>query len=137
MTFEVTGIDESIKTTKQIREQLPGWILMGILKVAEQLRNRGVVNAPIKTGDLRGAIRILEARPGDPAEVEVGTEGIPYALLMHEATYNLGPLSLAQPATPEGGVGNKFLQRPMDLHGTSDWMLLVKEEIERGLEKLG
>lgn len=39
----------------------------------------------------------------------------PYAVVRHEDTYNLGPIS-SQKSSPDGFIGRKFLSRPFEQH---------------------
>ena len=51
----------------------------------------------------------------------------PYALIMHESTYNLGPQSAEKTPTQDGPVGRKFLERPYNA--------VVRREVRKGFPR--
>jgi hypothetical protein len=73
------------------------------------------LNTPILTGKLRTSLEVIKPPVGRVASVEIQS-AVPYALRVHEETYELGPRSREQPSQPEGGVGNKFIVRVVDYH---------------------
>lgn len=82
-------------------------------EVAKHLVDRSRLNAPVLSGDLRGSLSYLKPRlQGDIIVTGVGSDS-PYGLRWHEEEFNLGPVSILQPGTVEGGVGNKYITRPM------------------------
>ncbi len=92
-------------------------------KNAEDLLSRAVALSPQLTSELLGSGAIDSDDPrGSAGGVFVRTvhfgsgESEPYALKMHEGTYNLGPVSRSKPPTGDGPIGRKFLQRPYDRH---------------------
>lgn len=78
------------------------------LEVAETAQ----LMAPRKTGRLESGIFIEESYEGRRKVFRIKVDpSIPYAVKMHESTYNLGPGSLAK---QEGGifrVGRKYIER--------------------------
>jgi len=86
--------------------------------ILDNAATRVVLNTPVLTGALRksvhrGPIRGTLGR-GYKSEIEVRKD---YALEVHESTKPVGALSLAQPGTPEGGVGRKYVERVMKYRG--------------------
>lgn len=79
-------------------------------KEVKFLEERAEVNAPILSGELREKISSETKIEGKRVTGEILCD-VPYALQVHEEEYTLGPVSEAQPATPEGGVGRKFIER--------------------------
>lgn len=99
---------------------------------------RAQANAPIKSGDLRRSIRHTVRVEGSRIVAKVIVSE-PYALRMHEeltpeGPLQLGPLSEAQPNTPEGGVGGKFLQRVLDFHAVA-YTKFLRDAVKNGLSK--
>lgn len=101
----VKGIDESTK-------ELDKAIIKFVRDTSAFVAERAVANAPILKGYLRAEIIPLEVKyEGDTIKGGVTVGGIPYAAWIHEAFYNLGPVSVKQPHTREGGVGRKYIER--------------------------
>ena len=93
------------------------------------------LNTPIRTGRLR---RSLEVTPAVIRGNRVST-GIQstanHALRMHEAEYQLGPVSRVQPGQPEGGVGRKYVTRVLRYHARS-LRLIIGGSVTRTIRKL-
>ena|SRR3990167_3728064 len=83
--------------------------------VAGDLLARAADLSPILTGDLIMSGRVARPRKKG-AKVRVVSFARSYALFIHEGKYNLGPLSRRKPATEDGPVGRKFLERPFLRH---------------------
>ncbi len=82
--------------------------------IMDHAATRVVLNAPVKTGDLR---RSVHRQPisgtlgrGYRSQIEVRVK---YALDVHENLEFLGATSRQQPGTSEGGVGRKYVERVM------------------------
>ena len=77
--------------------------LDGLDKVSDFVAERAILNAPIKTGALRKSIVGIEAEESTDMGEGYYEAGViadtPYALRMHEAIYELGPISREQPGT--------------------------------------
>lgn len=70
-------------------------------------------NTPIKTGALRRSLRVRRV-PSQKHVVKFSIESdLPYALRIHEEEYR--NVQKAEP-TPEGGVGNKYIERVVFYH---------------------
>ena len=88
------------------------------------------LNAPILSGDLRRSIRAEQVRKQAGNEFSVLVvageryAGQQHSLLTPSGPWQLGPVSLRQPLTPEGGVGGAYLRRAAFLN---------VENIQRGL----
>lgn len=71
--------------------------------------------APRDKENLEGNI-VVERQTGSDNRVTyiVHTNGVSYAVYMHESTYNLGPRSVAKNESSRFRVGRKFLERAVD-----------------------
>jgi hypothetical protein len=105
----------------------------GVQDSMDDLKRIAVDIAPIDSADLRrsGEAKVV-ATPvlivGD-VTFEAINDGFDYATWIHEADYNLGPLSQQAPGTDGYSVGNKYLERP--LRGESDkYLRWIAEEIK-------
>ena len=86
-----------------------------INRIQQDALSRSRLNAPIRTGRLRESLRV------NP-EVNLTTgvitfsfgSSVSYALAEHEQDHQLGPVSMSQPSTDEGGVGKKYFTRVID-----------------------
>lgn len=90
----------------------------GMDEIKEEAQNL----APLDQGDLSAANSIFKRTPSG-AEGEIIFEE-EYATFMHEGDYSLGPKSVDKNASVNsafGGVGPKYLERPMD--GLADRIL--------------
>lgn len=84
---------------------------------------RAAVNAPIDTGYLRQHISYYAETFKQDKSTTTGYITVPYAFKMHElllpfgaGPFHRGPRSREQPATPEGGVGGKYVERVLKFH---------------------
>lgn len=92
------------KTTRQLRRVHRD----GAYAMAETARQM----APVLEGDLEGSIKVQETvEVGQRKTFTVVTEGVPYAIYMHENVYDLGPLSRAKDEAGQHRVGRKFMDR--------------------------
>lgn len=134
---EVTGLNEAISHTKAFSDAMSFILGSGLRVVTKLGATKARYNAPIDTGNLRSK---LQAMPVIVSRVQgeggVGTTGVSYALKMHEATYKLGPISAAQPLTPEGGVGNKYVSRVVYKHALTTFLIMMKTTADKVLEAL-
>lgn len=92
--------------------------------------------APFKTGDLEGSIEVTEVKQyGNRVDRVVGTNGVPYAVYMHEGFYELGPGSQAKQETSRFPVGRKFMDRAAD-YLINEWGLYrrLRDAVKRGLK---
>lgn len=80
---------------------------------ARQIHGRAVALSPELTRKLILSSRVTRARRrGRSARViSFDTD---YAVVMHEAFYNLGPISSRKAPTQDGPVGRKYLERPFN-----------------------
>lgn len=140
------GLDSMMLRLKQLSNNISRSVPAAFLsKVAAHATARAKVNAPILTGHLRlriGATHTREARTQASAviwskAVDQAT-GFDYATFLHEfqipsrksppgraTPLGLGPLTAAQPPTPEGGAGGKYIQRVVNFHMNSYRNLLI------------
>lgn len=87
-------------------------------RLAKNVEQRARLNASIDTGALRASINALPVdKVGEVYSVSVEATAV-YAFKVHEfhepsdtALFGPGPRTQAQPGTPEGGAGGKFLER--------------------------
>ncbi len=92
------------KTTRQLRRVHRD----GAYAMAETAKQM----APVLEGDLEGSIKVQETiEVGQRKTFTVITEGVPYAVYMHENVYELGPLSRAKNEAGQHQVGRKFMDR--------------------------
>ena len=101
---------EARSQANQIVEDMLEGYLEGFL--LERIR----LNTPILSADLRKDLRIqkIQARAGKASFMIVSKKS--YALKVHEDTYQLGARSKEQASQPEGGVGNKYIERVVHYH---------------------
>jgi len=92
--------------------------LPAAMQVARFVVERARLNAPILEGDLRSGLFSEVRVRGTAIELDFGGTA-PHTLRRHEELYTLGPVSIMQPSTPEGGVGRKFFHRVLDFHHES------------------
>ncbi len=86
-----------------------------IRKIQEHALERARLNAPIHDGTFRESIFVEPSLEKNAIVFDFGSSSpLPETLRLHEAEYQLGPISEAQPGTVEGGVGNKFFTRVID-----------------------
>ena len=106
-----TGLDQLKGKIDDFHLALGITVHAAVQKIANHVAERAVANAPIKTGALRAAM--LPVNPGLVSRnvTALVVDTMVYALRMHEDFYNLGPISVQQPMTPEGGVGRKYIER--------------------------
>lgn len=74
------------------------------------------LNTPIRTGALRESIVLVKSHARGGKVKFIIESRLPYSLKIHEEEFNLGPVSQQQPPQPEGGVGNKFIERVINYH---------------------
>jgi hypothetical protein len=115
---------------------------MGLIRaaVAEQLSQvimphvveRARLNAPILEGDLRSSIQFRSPTvSGGVVVTGIGSD-LPYALRWHEEDFNLGPISILQPATLEGGIGKKYITRVVN-YWNERYKNSLREAVARSL----
>lgn len=119
----------------RIQRGLKGFLKRGANFVARRAR----ANAPIKSGHLRSQIRVTEVE-GDSDSFTISiVDDSEYSWLMHEllqpygsGNFNLGPISLAQGPTPEGGVGGRYISRVVFHHSNAltDALLETAQKFE-------
>lgn len=92
------------KTTRQLRRVHRD----GAYAMAETARQM----APVLEGNLEGSIKVQETiEVGQRKTFTVVTEGVPYAIYMHENIYDLGPRSTMKNESGEHRVGRKYMER--------------------------
>jgi len=92
------------KSTRQLRRVHRD----GAYKMAEVARQM----APVLKGDLEGSIKVQETKESGNRKVfTVVTQGVKYAVYMHENIYDLGPLSQAKNEAGRFTVGRKYIER--------------------------
>lgn len=106
--------------------------------IGSHAAERAQANAPIKSGDLRRSIRHRIIVRGRIITAKI-IASEPYALRMHEeldpaGTLQLGPLSRAQPGTPEGGVGGKYIERVVNHHVVT-YLKHLRATVKSGLSR--
>ena len=134
----VIGLHVKLNALNRLHASLKKCTRAFIKGSTEFLADRSKLNAPILTGDLRRGIEptpVVVKRAFVEGGVGIGVTD--YALRMHEGFYNLGPISAAQPYTPEGGVGRKYTTRAVEFHHERLLRELKKEvdEIMKGVVK--
>jgi len=103
------GLDLRLeKTAEKSTRALRNVTRDGAYELAETARQM----APVLSGDLEGSIQVTETiESGNRKDFTVGTEGVPYAIFMHEQIYELGPASQAKDNTSPHRVGRKYMER--------------------------
>lgn len=120
---------------QRLRDTIERWLQMVVHHVAE----RATANAPILTGDLRAALTTTKPSwNGNEIGAKV-IDTVEYALLQHEVLtpaghFQLGPISVQQPMTPEGGVGGWYIKRVVQFHLNRYEDLLKKMLESKGLD---
>lgn len=115
ISIEIEPIESKRQEILDLPKQLRKALLNIVEEIMRHLVERSRLNAPIKTGDLRGSLMYEKPRLVASGVIESGIgSDLPYALRWHEEPFNLGPISARQPSTPEGGVGNKYVTRAAD-----------------------
>ena len=122
--LRVTGLDDIISSLQGLGSGFKGIGLAWAQVVSNHIVERAKANAPINIGDLRSAIQnVIDFSLGSGVISITIIDDVPYALLMHECLepYGTGPqqlgrISKAQPATIEGGVGGKYIERVIQYH---------------------
>lgn len=137
LSLEVEGIDEALDSLKELDRRVIHGLAVGIRRVQRDWVTRSRLNAPILTGYLRKHLMWLPLMlHGARMECQLGSVGVHYALKMHEGLYNLGPISRIQPPTTEGGVGRKFMERVLKMHGLNAYLMMVFMAITEEIETL-
>jgi hypothetical protein len=98
-----------------IAEQAPA-VTRAMNLVAADLLERSANLAPILRGDLIRSGRITKAGSRKNLIRRQVTYGTDHAVFTHEGSYQLGPVSRLKPATQDGPVGRKYLDRPFRKH---------------------
>ncbi len=133
--WEVQGLHETLKFFTELPALLDQAGTQAIALISADAAVRAVKNAPVRTGVLRKNIQAgkittvrgtikggvgVYASGKYPKKYNGGKSFAYVALRMHRhlmphatsgGLYNLGPLSAAQPGTPEGGVGGGYIER--------------------------
>ena len=107
-------------------------------KILKHAMERARVNTPIKTGTLRAGYR-TSVKSTKRKVTGTLKNDVPYAWENHEklspaGSRQLGPLSAAQPGTPEGGVGGKFIQRVIQ-HHAGKYTKMLQGELKGKISK--
>lgn len=103
------------------------WLTPTLEKIKDHAKQRSQLNAPIDTGKFRESIDVEYAIEGRSISFYFNSAE-PQTLKLHEATYQLGKTSTQQPSTKEGGVGNKFFTRVIDVWA-DEWADLIADAI--------
>lgn len=100
---------------ERLAKPVTNGIVMGMNEISSDLLQRGTDLAPILHGDLIQSARVARKTTKRVIKrtVMFGTD---HAVWTHEANYNLGPISRRKPATEDGPVGRKYLERPFRRH---------------------
>ena len=126
-SVEETGMKEAYNRLMFLRNKISVVVGGGLNRVCRDGAKRSVPNTPIDTGALRSSIHaapvIVEGVKGEGGI----TADVDYAFKMHEGNYGLGPKSAAQPGTPEGGVGPRYISRVVEAHALSTWIKIWEE----------
>lgn len=125
LSIKATGLKEMQAYFKKIKAEIPQGSRQVVRDISSHIAERAVLNAPILTGLLRSKIKRVAVQTTQDKREFVGgvQDDVPYASWIHEAHYNLGPISRKQPPTLEGGtganpegVGRKYIQRVAYFH---------------------
>jgi hypothetical protein len=106
----VTGNEVIGRRLRLIRRNAVRAVAVGLDFAADDLRQRAEGLAPQLEGFLIGSAAI-QRRGNQNAQKRVVFFDTPYAVRMHEDTYNLGPVSRLK-QSPDGPIGRKYLERP-------------------------
>lgn len=108
---DVTRTQQQLKELQKVYEKVA---VKTMQETTEFLAKRSALNAPILTGALRQSIKAEKPEVKKDVVtggVVAGGSKINYALKLHEEPFKLGPRSVKQQPQPEGGVGNKYIER--------------------------
>jgi hypothetical protein len=127
-TFTVKGLSDLQSKFGRIEQTIRDGARDGIAQISYHCAERAELNAPIDEGVLRAQIQPLPISvSGDLIEGGVQSvrdkRGIDVAYEMHEKQYpapdfkySLGPRTMQQPKTEEGGPGGLFIWRVLHYH---------------------
>lgn len=107
---------EVVEILDRVSKRTPPVLKDALDRIGEHAAERSKANAHILSGALRESLHSTGAKiSGKVVKVSVESD-LPYALRRHEEPTELGPVSAAQPGTPEGGVGVGFVRRVVQYH---------------------
>lgn len=157
--FEVIGLQDTIRFFQLLPAALDAGAGSAMTDLTADASGRAVLNAPIRTGELRKNIKpgIVTVQSGTilgavgvyngghyPVSYNGGKSFVYVATRMHRhlmpyatltGKYNLGPLSASQPGTAEGGVGGGFISRAV-VNNAAPYANLIRVVIERHLASI-
>ena len=115
--IEAKGLKELRQNFQELANSVDAQIKEDLEKYLNKvLLNQIRLNTPILSGNLRESLTI-QLRSLQKGRVGFNViSDLPYALRVHEEERRLGPVSAIQPEQPEGGVGNKFVERVVHYH---------------------
>lgn len=114
MRFKVEGTEKLAAKLNAIPDRVERNTRAELSDIGDDINTRSAAAAPYAGGDLRKATyKRFNKGPGGP-ELDVGFEGLPYIIPMHERGWlnfmgRYGPKKIEH---YHGGGGEKFLERP-------------------------
>jgi len=140
MGLTIIGLDAVAAMIKNDSEKATQAARRRMHAEAQKIMDLSKKNAPIDEGNLEAAHHIIverDERNRKTETIEVGgtVHGVDvdqYALIMHEAEYNLGPKSLAKQAGSGRPVGRKYLERAFN-EREPHLNPAIKEEVDKSL----
>lgn len=100
-----------------------------LIRIGSTLRAQMVMNAPIKTGNLRNRINYVYRKLGDGAELQVGSYATPYAAVVEFGFNGIQAVREHKRRTPSGGMatvrahprrvdrkGRRYIRNALDKH---------------------
>lgn len=135
LVVRVLGADLLNRRLAAFAKRIPEvGVTRGLDLSAADLLERSANLAPILTGDLIRSGRIIRQRRGRGRIVRIISYGTDHAVFTHEGFYRLGPVSSRKPATSDGPVGRKYLERPFRIH-SKRYVELIRSEAEKAINQ--
>lgn len=130
MGVKISGSKEAQKSLRELPRRVVTTMAKEWKEQLDFLAERAKANAPVDEGDLRDKIEGKVQVKGQTLIDGEITCDVSYALAMHEGDYKLGKKSAAQPHTPEGGVGRKFIERAIQYNSREVDKKLGKAQLD-------
>jgi len=113
-------------------------VLRAMRKESKIILEIAQMNAPVDLHNLEDAIKMEEIKVGrERTFIEISVGGFvngrnvdEYAAIMHEGSYNLGPISARKALSLNRMVGRKFLERALEEHEQT----LIAKSIQAGMD---
>lgn len=134
MRFKVEGVEKLTAKLNSIPSQVERQTRDELSDIGDDINTRSAAAAPLDEGALRASVyKRISRGPGGP-ELDVGFEGLPYIIPMHERGWlnfmgRYGPKRIEK---YHGGGGEKFLERPF-LENKTRYSMALKNAAKKGV----